>query len=171
MILLSHERQCFSRTNKTFGTTPTACVPFAVLSRIEILHILLEHFYDSQRNENAGSACRLHRRQPVARSQDRSVRSDSSSGGLPSSDRLHTSSRRIRAASWRCLAAAIVGKVHTRDGQEAVPGALLAAAVTGLCSCGIGRRRSNRAPRRLVTPTSSSRWGSAPAEPSSQALG
>ena len=37
---------------------------------IEILHILLEHFYDSQRNENAGSARRLHRRQPVPSSQD-----------------------------------------------------------------------------------------------------
>ena len=70
MILLSHERQCFSRTNNRFGTTPTACIRFAVLSRIEILHILLEHSYDSQRNENAGSARRLHRRQPVARSQD-----------------------------------------------------------------------------------------------------
>jgi hypothetical protein len=33
--------------------TPTACIRFAVLSRIEILHILLEHFYDSRRNENA----------------------------------------------------------------------------------------------------------------------
>jgi hypothetical protein len=65
MILLSHERQCFSRTNNRFGTTPTACSRFAVLSRIEILHTLLEHFYDSQRNENAGSTRRLHRRQPV----------------------------------------------------------------------------------------------------------
>ena len=55
MILLSHERQCFSH-QQTFGTTPTACIRFAILSRIEILHILLEHFYDSQRNENAGSA-------------------------------------------------------------------------------------------------------------------
>jgi hypothetical protein len=29
------------------------------------LHTLLEHFYDSQRNVNAGSTRRLHRRQPV----------------------------------------------------------------------------------------------------------
>jgi hypothetical protein len=70
MILLGHERQCFSRTNKRFRTTPTACIRFAVQSRIEILHILLEHSYDSQRNEDAYSARRLHRRQPVARSQD-----------------------------------------------------------------------------------------------------
>src|SRR4029453_150475 len=55
---------------QTFGTTPTACVRFAVLSRIEILHILLEHFYDSQRNENAGSARPLLSPPPVARSQD-----------------------------------------------------------------------------------------------------
>jgi hypothetical protein len=64
MILLSQERQCFSRANKR-STTPTACIRFAVLSRIEMLHILLEHSYDSQRNENAGSARRLHRRRPV----------------------------------------------------------------------------------------------------------
>src|SRR5688500_13143273 len=68
MILLSDERQCFSRSN-TFGTTPTACIRFAILSRIETLHILLEHSYDSQRNERS-SARRLHRRQPVARSED-----------------------------------------------------------------------------------------------------
>ena len=37
---------------------------------MEILHILLEHSYDSQRNENTGSARRRHRRQPVASSQD-----------------------------------------------------------------------------------------------------
>src|SRR5688500_3974008 len=54
MILLSHERQCFSRTN-TFGTTPTACIRFAILSRIETLHILLEHPYDS----SATSAAQL----------------------------------------------------------------------------------------------------------------
>ena len=39
---------------QTIGMTPTACIRFAVLSRIEILHTLLEHSYDSQRNENAG---------------------------------------------------------------------------------------------------------------------
>ena len=55
---------------QTISTTPTACIRFAVQSRIEILHILLEHSYDSQRNEDAYSARRLHRRQPVARSQD-----------------------------------------------------------------------------------------------------
>jgi hypothetical protein len=82
---------------QTFGTTPTACIRFAVLSRIEILHILLEHFYDSQRNKNAASARRLHRRQPSREARIGPVRADSSSGGLPSSDRLHTSSRRIRA--------------------------------------------------------------------------
>jgi hypothetical protein len=40
-VFLSHQQ--------AFGTTPTACIRFAVLSRIEILHILLEHSYDSQR--------------------------------------------------------------------------------------------------------------------------
>jgi len=47
--LLSHERQCFSCSN-TFGTTPTACLRFAILSRIIFL---LEHSYDSQRNKSA----------------------------------------------------------------------------------------------------------------------
>jgi hypothetical protein len=64
MILLGHERVFLS--HQTIGTTPTACIRFAALSRIEILHILLEHLYDSQRNENARSARRLHRRQPVS---------------------------------------------------------------------------------------------------------
>jgi hypothetical protein len=45
-VFLSHQQ--------TIGTTPTACIRFTVLSRIEILHILLEHPYDSQRNKNAG---------------------------------------------------------------------------------------------------------------------
>ena len=52
MISLSHERQCFFAPTM-LGMTPTTCIRFAVLSRIEILHILLEHFYDSRRNENA----------------------------------------------------------------------------------------------------------------------
>src|SRR4029453_4327729 len=97
---------------QTFGTTPTACIRFAILSRIEILHILLEHFYDSQRNENASSARRLLRRQPVARSQDllsplrqfdRRVAVVGSVADLVANDP-------IRAASWRCLAAAIVAR-------------------------------------------------------------
>jgi hypothetical protein len=69
MILFSHQRQRFSRTNNDRQDADRVH-RFAVLSRIEFLHILLEHFYDSQRNANAGSARRLHRRQPVARSQD-----------------------------------------------------------------------------------------------------
>jgi hypothetical protein len=87
MILLSHERQCSSRPT-TFGTTPPTRVRFAVLSPIEILHILLEHSYDCQRNENASSARRLHRGSQLREARICSVRSDSSSGGLPSSDRL-----------------------------------------------------------------------------------
>jgi hypothetical protein len=61
-VLLSHQQ--------TFGTTPTACIRFAVLSRIEISHNLLEHSYDSRRNESTVLARGLHRRQSVARSQD-----------------------------------------------------------------------------------------------------
>jgi hypothetical protein len=38
---------------QAIATTSTACIRFAVLSGVENLHILLEHFYDSQRNEIA----------------------------------------------------------------------------------------------------------------------
>ena len=133
-MFLSHQQ--------TFGTTPTACIRFAVLSRIEILHILLEHSYDSQRNENAGSARPLHRRQPVATSQDllrplrqfQRHRVAKDPGGLLAMSRGGDR-----------------GKVYTRDGQEAI--SQRAAAATGRCSCGIGRRRSNRLPVD-VSPTS-----------------
>jgi hypothetical protein len=54
MILLSHAAVFLSHQQR-FGTTPTACTRFAVLSRIEISHVLLEHFYDSQRNGTAAA--------------------------------------------------------------------------------------------------------------------
>jgi len=98
MILLSHERQCFSRTNKRSARRRPPRIRFAVLCRIEILHILLEHFYDSQRNENASSGPDFFGGSESREARICSVRSDSS-GGLPSSNRLHTSSQRIRAAS------------------------------------------------------------------------
>jgi hypothetical protein len=95
MILLSYERQCFSRTN-TFGT-PTACIRFAILSRIETLHILLEHPYDSSatsRLSSPTSSAAASREKPGSCS----VRSGSSSVGSPSVDPLHTSSRGIQAS-------------------------------------------------------------------------
>jgi hypothetical protein len=137
-VFLSHQQ--------AFGTRPTACIRFAVLNRIEILHILLEHSYDSRATRTRAQLADF-----IGGSQSRGaricpVRSDSSSGGLPSSDRLHTSSRRIRAASRRCLAAAIVAGPRAGRAGSRIPGALLAAAATGRCGCGIGRRRSNRLP-------------------------
>jgi hypothetical protein len=58
----------------TIATTSTACIRSAVLSAIEILHTLLEHFYDSPRNENAARSQDLlnllrqfHRRVAVVR--------------------------------------------------------------------------------------------------------
>jgi hypothetical protein len=68
---------------------------------IETLHILLEHFYDSQRNENAAQLADFVGRQPVARSQDLFCPLQQFQRRVVSADRLHTSSRRIRAASWR----------------------------------------------------------------------
>jgi hypothetical protein len=49
-----------------------------------------------------------------------SVRSDSSSGGLLSSDRLHTPSRADPGGILAMSRGGDRGKVHTRDGQEAV---------------------------------------------------
>ena len=56
MILLSHERQRFSHTNKRSARRrpPASAIRRGTeLRRIEILHVLLEHFYDSQCNEKA----------------------------------------------------------------------------------------------------------------------
>jgi hypothetical protein len=141
MILLSHE---FLSHQQTFGTTPTACIRFAVFSRIEILHILLEHSYDSQRNENAGSARPLHRRQPVARSQDllSPLRQFQRRVAV-----VGSVAHRVAKDPGGLLAMSRGGdrgKVYTRDVQEAI--SQMAAAATGRCSCGIGRRRSNRLP-------------------------
>jgi hypothetical protein len=111
----------FLSQQQAFGTTPTACIRFAMLSRIETLHILLEHFYDSQRNENAAQLADFIGGSPSREAMICSVRSGSSSSGLPSLDRLHTSSRRIRAASWRCLAAAIVTRSTRGTGRKPYP--------------------------------------------------
>jgi hypothetical protein len=103
----------------TIGTTPTACIRFTVLSRIEILHILLEHPYDSQRNKNAGlisptSSATASREKP---------------GSVQSAPTLPAAAcrRRIgctpgRKGSGRPpAAAAIVARSTPRDGEEAVP--------------------------------------------------
>ncbi len=83
-----------------------------------------------------------------------SVRSDRSSSGLPSSDRLHTSSRRIRAASYRCpKAAAIVARSTRGTGRKQYPRCLASASSDRTVL--YGRPSPVRsAPRRLVTPTS-----------------
>ena len=113
---------CFSRTNNRSARRRP--LPPLRRTRVEILHILLEHSYYSQRNENTDSARRRHRRQPVASSQDPlSQLRKFQREGLPSSDRLH-SSRRIRAASWRCLAVAIVARSTRGTGRKPYPSCL-----------------------------------------------
>ena len=111
-MFLSHQQ--------TFGTTPTGCIRFAVPSRIEILHILLVHFYDSQRNGNAGSARRLHRRQPVASSQDllRPLRQFQRQVAV-----LGSVAHLLAKDPGGLLAMSPGGdhgKIHTRDGQQAI---------------------------------------------------
>ena len=63
------------------------------------------------------------------------------------------------------------GKVHTRDGQEAVSRCLASGSSDRTVQLWDWAPPVQSAPRRLVTPTSSSRWGSAPAVASSQAAG
>jgi hypothetical protein len=73
-----------------------------------------------------------------------SVRSDSSSGGLPSSDRLHTSSRRIRAASRGCSDR---GKVHPAGtGRKPYPRCLASGSSDRTVRQWVGHRPSGRLP-------------------------
>jgi hypothetical protein len=83
---------------------------------IETLHTLLEHFYDSQCNLNAAQLADFVGCQPVARSQDlfcplRQFQRRVSVGG---------SVAHLVAKDPGSLLASHPGKVHTRDGQEAV---------------------------------------------------
>ena len=61
-MFLSHQQM--------IGTTPTACIRFAVLSRVEIPTCLIRTLLRFAAQPTLGSAGRLHRRQPVTRSQD-----------------------------------------------------------------------------------------------------
>jgi hypothetical protein len=83
---------------------------------------------------------------------------------------LHTSSRRIRAASWRCpTAAAIVGRSTRGTGRKPYPRCLASARSDRTVQL-YGRPSPVRsAPRRLVTPTSVVPVAFSPVEPSSQA--
>jgi hypothetical protein len=134
----------FLSYQQTIGTTPTACIRFAVLSRIEILHILLEHSYDSPRNKDAElssptSSATASREKPGSVQSAPTVPAAAcrrrigctlvakDPGGLP----------RLRR-SWQ-------GPPAGRAGSR-IPGALLAAAATGRCSCGVGHRPSGRLP-------------------------
>jgi hypothetical protein len=109
MILLSHERRCFSRTNNDRHDADRL-IRFAVLSRIEILHILLEHSYDSRRNTTrarAQLADFIATASPLRQFQRR-LAVVGSVAHLVAKDRVAS-----RGCGDR-------GKVHPRDGQEAV---------------------------------------------------
>jgi hypothetical protein len=149
-VFLSHQQ--------TIGTTPTACIRFTVLSRIEILHILLEHPYDSQRNKKAvlssptssatasrekpgsvQSAPTFQRRLAVVGSVAHLVAKDP--GGLPRLRRSWQGPPRGtgRMPYPRCLASASSDRAVRHWGWPPP---------------------FRSAPRRLATPTSSSRWRS-----------
>jgi hypothetical protein len=78
---------------------------------------------------------------------------------------------RIRAASWRCPAAAIVARSTRGTGRKPYPRCLASGSSDRTVQLWDWPPPVQSAPRRLVTPTSSSRWDSAPAEPSSHAAG
>jgi hypothetical protein len=100
-----------------------------------------------------------------------SVRSDSSSG-LAASDRLHTSPRRIRADSWRCpAAAAIVARSTRGTGRKPYPRCLAGGSSDRTVQLWDSPPPVQSAPRRLVTPTSSSRWGQPRQNPRRRRLG
>ena len=127
---------------------------------IEALHTLLEHFYDSQRNVNAAQLADFVGRQPVA------ARSVLPAPAVPAAGwRRRIGCTPRREGSGRAPGELSCQGPHARRAGSRIPGAVLEAAATGLCSCGIGRRRSNRlpvdwshdivaegSPRRIVTP-------------------
>jgi hypothetical protein len=124
----------------TLGMTPTACIGFAVLSRIETLHILLEHFYDSQRKREQGSARRL-RRAPARREKPGAAQSAPAVPAAGSRRRIgctprREGSRRTPGESWVGILAS-----PQRDGQQAVSqGPCWRQQRQDRCSCGVGHR-------------------------------
>jgi hypothetical protein len=164
-VFLSHQQ--------TIGTTPTACIRFAVLSRIQILHILLEHPYDSQRNKNAGlssptSSATASREKPGSVQSAPTVPAAACRRRIGCTPRREGSGRPPgdvprRRRSWQGPPRGTGRKPYPR---------CLASGSSDRTVRQLGWPPPFRsAPRRLVTPTSSSRWDSAPAEPSSHAAG
>jgi hypothetical protein len=103
-------------------------IRFAVLSRIEIFAYLIRTLlrFSAQTRTRAFSLPTASA--TASREKSGSVQSAPTvSGGLPSSDRLHTSLRRIRVVSRGC---GDRGKVHPRHGQEAVSQVPLLAAAS-----------------------------------------
>jgi hypothetical protein len=120
MILLSHERQCFSRTNKRSARRrpPASASPYRVDRDLAYLIRTLLRF--SAQREPRLSSHRLHRRQPVASSHD-----------LLSPLRQFQRQVAVLGSVTHLLANdpgdlltmapdGDHGKVHTRDGQHAI---------------------------------------------------
>lgn len=144
MILLSHVRQCFSRTSKRWaGRRPPHPLRRTESGR-DLACLIRTSLRFSGKTTRAGPACRLHRRQPVARSQDlfsplgqfqRRLAVVGSVAHLVTKDRGGLPRQR------RSLQGPPAGRAGSR-----IPGALLAAAATGRCGCGFRDRPSGRSP-------------------------
>jgi hypothetical protein len=116
---------------------------------IETLHILLEHFYDSQRNENAAQLADFVGRQPVARSQDLfcPLRQFQRRGWRR---RIGCTPRRIRAASCR-VSVVILARSTRETGRKPYPRCLAGGSSDRTVLLWDWPPTVQSAPRRLVT--------------------
>jgi hypothetical protein len=99
MILLSHERQCFSRTNQRSARRRPPHPLRRTESNRDLAYLIRTLLRFSMQTRTQAQLADFIGEGQSREARICSVRSDSSSGGLPSADRLHTSSRRIRAVS------------------------------------------------------------------------
>jgi hypothetical protein len=141
----------------------------AVLSRIEILHILLEHSYDSQCKRERGLSSPTSSA-TASREKPGSVQSAPIVPAAACRRRIGCAPRR-EGSGRPPTAAAIVARSTYGTGRKPYPRCLASGSSDRRMRLWGWPPPFRSAPRRLVTPTLSSRWGTAPAESSSQAGG
>jgi hypothetical protein len=148
-VFLSHQQ--------TFGTTPTACIRFAVVSQTEILHILLEHSYDSHATRTRAQLADLIGGSQTREARICSVRSDSSSGGVAVVGSVAHLVAKDPGGLLAMSRGDDRGKVHTRDGREAYPRCLAGGSSDRTVKLWDWPPPVNRLLQRLILPQRSSR--------------
>jgi hypothetical protein len=159
----------FLSHQQTIGTTPTACIPFTVLSQTEFLHILLEHLYDSQRNKNAGLSSPTSSA-TASREKPGSVQSAPTVPAAACRRRIGCTPRRKDPGGLPRLRRSWQGPPRG-TGSKPYPRCLASGSSDRTVRQWGWPPPFRSAPRRLATPTLSSRWGSAAAELSSRRVG